>query len=252
MPSRLLRSRCLALTLAIAAATPLIASQRFRVTFGGADPAVADWSGSVSATAGNASIVASYHFGAGETFDESAWKCGNQWDGRLQMEPRDQAAFSPTRWKGIVVDVEGGDAASVSVRTAQGDASFRAGEVRYHEPLDRLGGRIRIERVPRSQRMSDSLADDDYPAIAIGPAGRVWVAWIAFEDGADSIRLRSSADGEAWEDAVTIGPAGEYYQVALVSTQPGTVTAVASAIETDSCTCTRRTTRSAANRPAAL
>lgn len=230
MPSRLLLSRCLAFAFAIAAAVPLTAAQRFRITFGGADPAVADWSGSLSATAGNASIIASYHFGAGETFDESAWKCGNQWDGRLQMEPRDQAAFSPTRWKGIVVDVEGGDATAVSIRTAHGDATFRAGEVRYHEPLERLGGRIRIERVPSSQRMSDSLGDDDYPAIAIGPDGRVWVAWIAFENGSDTIRLRSSADGETWADAVTIGPPGEYYQVALVSTEPGAVTAVASAI----------------------
>ncbi len=42
-----------------------------------------------------------------------------------------------------------------------------------------LFGRIRIERIPRSNRTPDSLADDDYPAIAIGPDGRVWVGWIA-------------------------------------------------------------------------
>ncbi len=216
--------------LALVAAAPLAASQRFRILFGGADQEVVDWSGSLSATSGTASIVESFHFGPGEASDSSTWNCGNQWDGRLQMEPMDQAVFPKARWKGVVVDVDGGDTTTVLIKTAQGSAEFRAGQVRYQEPLERLDGRIRIERIPRSNRMSDSLADDDYPAIAIGPDGRVWVAWIAFEDGADTIQLRSSADGGSWDAPVTIAPPGDYYQVALASTKPGQVTAVASAI----------------------
>ena len=219
-----------ACVLALLAALPLSAGQRFRVLFGGADGAVADWSGSVSSSPGPVSVVASHHFGPGETFSESAWTCGNQWDGHLQMEPSDEASFPETRWKGVVVDVEGGDRARVSVETAQGSVSFVAGEVRYHEPLGLLDGRVRVERVMASRRMSESRADDDYPAVAVGPDGRVWVAWIAFEDGADTIQLRSTADGETWDGPVAIAPPGEYYQVALVSTEPGAVTAVASAI----------------------
>lgn len=222
--------RCVVLALSVAAVSPLAGGQRFRITFGGGDSAVVDWSGSVSVSAGSAAIAASHHFGAGETFDSSSWKCGNQWDGGLQMEPKDQAAFPLTRWKGIVLDVDGGDSTVVAVRTAQGESEFRSGDVKYHQPIKRLDGRVRIERVPVSQRMSESLADDDYPAIAIGPDGRVWVAWIAFEDGADTIRLRSSEDGETWTPAVTIGPPGDYHQVALGSTGSGAVTAVASRI----------------------
>ena len=222
--------RTLACFVAIAAAVPLAAQQRFRISFGGADATVADWSGSVSASSGEATIVTSHHFGPEESFDESSWRCGNQWDGKLQMEPKDQAAFSPTRWKGVVVDVAGGDETRVSIKTAQGDAEFRAREVRYQQQLKRLDGRIRIERAPASQRMSESLADDDYPAMAIGPDGRVWVAWIAFEDGADTIQLRSTADGKTWDDPVEIAPAGDYYQVALIATKARAVTAVASTI----------------------
>ena len=218
---------CVVVTLS---AIPLAAQQRFRISFGGADSAVVDWSGSLSVASGKASIVAAHHFGPDETFDESSWECGNQWDGKLQMEPKDQAAFSPTRWKGVVVDVEGGDQTRISIETAQGNAEFRSGEVRYQETLKRLDGRIRIERVPMSRRMSESLADDDYPAMAIGPDGRVWVAWIAFEDGADTVQVRSSADGETWDDSVMLAPVGDYYQVALISTRSGAVTAVASTI----------------------
>ena len=216
--------------LALIAALPLSADQRFRILFGGADPAVVDWSGSLSAASGSVSIVASHHFAASEAFDVSTWNCGNQWDGNLQMEPRDQAAFPATRWKGVVVDVDGSEATRISIQTAQGDAAFRTDLIRYHEPLSLLDGRIRVERVPKAERMSQSLADDDYPAIAIGPDGRLWVAWIAFENGADTIQVRSSADGVTWDEAVTLAGAGEYYQVALIANRPGAVTAVASRI----------------------
>ena len=216
--------------LALIATLPLSADQRFRILFGGADPAVVDWSGSLSAASGSASVVASHHFGPTETFDESTWSCGNQWDGKLQMEPKDQATFPPTRWKGVVVDVDGSEATRVSIKTAQGDAAFRTDQIRYPEPLHLLDGRIRVERVPRAERMSESLADDDYPAIAIGPDGRLWVAWIAFEDGADTIQLRSSGDGVTWDEPVILAGAGEYYQVALIANRPGAVTAVASRI----------------------
>ena len=230
-----LSTRTLLCLVALAAALPLSAQQalpaqqRFRILFGGADPAVVDWSGSISAESG-ATIVTVHHFGPGETFDASSWKCGNQWDGKLQMEPKDAADFPPTRWKGVVVDVEGGDQARVSIETKQGSASFRAGEVRYQQPLKRLDSRIRIERVPAAVRMSESLADDDYPAMTFGPDGRVWVAWIAFENGADTIQLRSSSDGTTWDEPVTLAPPGDYYQVALIAIKPRTVTAVASAI----------------------
>jgi len=223
-------ARGLVLVSALVAAVPLGAAERFRILFGGADQAIADWSGSLAAAAGSAEIVAAHHFGPEESFDRSSWGCGNQWDGRLQMEPKDQAAFSPTRWKGVVVDVEGGDAARISIQTAQGEAEFRPSQVRYQEPLERLDGRIRVERVPMARRMSEGTADDDYPAIAIGPDGRVWVAWIAFQDGADTIQLRSSPDGESWDETIELAPAGDYYQVSLISTKPGAVTAVASAI----------------------
>ena len=225
-----LSARTLLCFVALVAALPIPAQQRFRILFGGADPAVVDWSGSIAAESGGATIVTAYHFGPSETFDDSSWKCGNQWDGKLQMEPKDAADFPPTRWKGVVVDVEGGDQTRVSIRTEQGSADFRSGEVRYQQTLKRLDGRIHIERVPAAERMSESLADDDYPAMTIGPDGRVWVAWIAFENGADTIQLRSSTDGKTWDDPVTLAPPGDYYQVALIATKTRAVTAVASAI----------------------
>ena len=220
---------CLALTL-LGGQLPG-AQHSFRIVFGGTDEAVADWSGSISAEGGSAKIVAQHHFGPGETYDDGSWKCGNQWDGRLQMEPQYQATFPATRWKGVVVNVTGSRQTRVVIKTGQGNAEFSTGSVRYQETLKLLDGRIRVERVPPMQLVSGERGDDDYPAMTVGPGGRVWVAWISYRDDADVINLRSSADGVQWSAIEQVTPEpGDYYQVALASTRGGEVTVVWSAI----------------------
>ena len=224
-----LAAGCLALT--VFGGQLLGAQHAFRILFGGADETVAEWSGSISAEAGAVKIVAPHHFGPGETYDDSTWKCGNQWDGRLQMEPRYEATFPSTRWKGVVVAVEGSDQTRVFIKTRQGNAEFRAGSVRYQETAKLLDGRIRVERVPPMELISGERGDDDYPAMAVGPGGRVWVAWISYRDDADVISLRSSTDGVRWSAIEQVTPQpGDYYQVALASTKAGEVTVVWSAI----------------------
>ncbi len=205
------------------------AGQHFRLLFGGADSEVADWSGSVSSS-GSVAVIEAHHFGPDERFDADSWSCSNQWDGKLQMEPRDEAGFPATRWKGVLLEASGGEQTAVRVETSQGDAEFRPDQVPFLEPLGLLDGRLRVERVPSMRRLSESLADDDHPAVAVGPDGRVWIAWIAFADGADTIQLRSSADGQAWEPEVAIAPPGDYRHLALIATEPDAATAVASVI----------------------
>ncbi len=231
MTARSLTALIACFTLSWLAAQPSPAADRFRILFGGNDRAVADWGGRVTAEGGSVSIVASYHFGLSESYDPTSWQCGNQWDGKLQMTPQDEANLSPTRWKGVVVDVEGGPQTRVQLETRQGAAGFRPGAVRYLEPLSLLDGRMRVERVPESRLMSESPGDEDYPAMAAGPDGRLWVAWISFQDGLDTIQLRSSPDGKQWSAIETVSPAaGDFYQVALVSSEPNAVTVVWSAI----------------------
>ena len=167
---------CLALTL-LGGQLPG-AQHSFRIVFGGTDEAVADWSGSISAEGGSAKIVAQHHFGPGETYDDGSWKCGNQWDGRLQMEPQYQATFSGTRWKGVVVNVTGSRQTRVVITTGQGNAEFSTGSVRYQETLKLLDGRIRVERVPPMQLVSGERGDDDgrcrQPPVAADGGFRHW------------------------------------------------------------------------------
>ncbi len=220
----------LALSIGLLQSTPLTADS-FRITFGGADREVSDWSGDIAAQGGTVEIVASYHFALDESFEGTSWSCGNQWDGKLQMEPRDAAAFPDTRWKGLVVNVEGSERTVVEIETRQGNTRFRPEQVRFQERLKLLAGRIRVERVPEMRSVSGEQGDDDYPALAIGPDGRKWLAWISFRDGADIIEMRSSTDGIEWIPIEQVTPTpGDYYQVALVSTRPNQVSVVFSAI----------------------
>ena len=217
----------LSLVFAVSAA----AQQRFRILFGGADPQILDWSGSVSAENGSVKIVAPFHFGAGESYDDAGWQAKNHWEGNFNLTPQDEASWPDTRWKGVVVDFSGGKAGRVAVETAQGKGVFRPASVRFGEPAALLDGRIRVERVPYSRRMSDGSSEDDYPAMTVAPDGRIWVAWVAYENGKDVIKIRSSADGESWSPIETVSEApGDYYQVALASSGNGKVTAVWSAI----------------------
>ncbi len=220
--------RLCALALLVAASLP--AQHRFRVLFGGNDALPSDWSGTVDADSGTVAVVGPYHFGAHESHDRTSWKAGSQWDGNINLLPQEKAVFPKARWKGVVVDFDGPESATVQVRTAQGAAGFRVGAVRYQRPESLLDGRIRVERSPRADLVDESLAAEDHPAMATGPDGRVWVAWIASEAGAETIRARSQAVDGRWGESLDVTPSpGDYHQVELVSTVPNSLLAVWSA-----------------------
>ena len=217
---------CLLLSSMVALAAP----QRFRVLFGGADETPADWSGSVGARGGQARILAMHHFAPTDSFEPSSWKADNKMDDDINLLPQESAVFPKTKWKGFLVDVDGPDSTMLTLRTAQGEAEVRTGAVRYMAQAKLLGGRLIVERVPAAAAMAGPETDDDYPAVTVGPDGRVWSAWISYQDGQERVLLRYSDDGESWSAAEALSPAaGDYYQVELLSTAPRTLLAVWSA-----------------------
>jgi len=202
------------------------AQHHFRISFGGADGKVRDWSGSLAVDGGEARITGMRHFGPDDSFTANQWTASNQWDGILNMLPQEKAVFSAARWKGLHVAVEGSDQTVVTLRTAQGEAQFRPATIRYLETYPLLDGRIRVERIPGSARMADADSNDDEPAIAVGPDGRTWVAWSEHRDGRETLKIRSSDDGESWSEAVALSEPGDVHQPALVSPGPGRLLAV--------------------------
>lgn len=210
---------------------PVSGQDRFRILFGGHDAATGDWSGSLRSEGGAIRIVAQWHFRGEDVWrGDNTWQADNGWAGNTYLTPQDEHLFSRIRWKGVIADVTGGGQTRVHIETQQGNASFRAADVRYLEPVWLLDRRIKVERVPYTTELSDPATDDDYPAITTGPDGRIWTAWISWDGQLERILLRSSADGRTWSAPVNVTETrGEFYQVALAATQDG-VTAVWSAI----------------------
>lgn len=202
------------------------AQHHFRISFGGADGKVQDWSGSLAAEGGEARITGMRHFGPDDSFAANEWTASNQWDGILNMLPQEKAVFSAARWKGLHVAVEGSDQTVVTLRTAQGETQFRPATIPYLETYPLLDGRIRVERIPGSARMAAADSNDDEPAVAVGSDGRTWVAWSEHRDGRETLKIRSSDDGESWSEAVALSGPGDVHRPALVSPGPGRLLAV--------------------------
>lgn len=201
--------------------------QQFLVRFGGADRAINDWSGSISATGGEARIVGMHHFGHAERWDATSWNAGNQWDGTINLLPQEEAVFSPVRWKGVLVETLGPDSTTIRISTAQGDAEFRPSQVQYLAAHKLLDGRIEVERLPSSARLTGRETNDDYPSMAVGADGRIWIAWTSHLDGRETLLLRSSDDGDSWSEPFALTPEpGDYYHSALASPAAGELLAV--------------------------
>ena len=68
-----------------------------------------------------------------------------------------------------------------------------------------------MERVPPTEKLTGDEYEDDFVAILGGDSGEVWVAWVAYKDGANHILARRF-DGSTWGDVQRIsdGPSDAY------------------------------------------
>jgi len=131
------------------------------------------------------------------------------------------------RKKGLIITVEAPDDAVVTVKTKAGEFSFRVGEVK-RKGIERLGGNVRIlpaKAVARrgrkirkrqlppakiagelpSEKITDGTKQSDFPAMAISPEGRIWVAFVEW-NGRDADRivvLTKSRDGK-WSTPIAL------------------------------------------------
>ena len=69
---------------------------------------------------------------------------------------------------------------------------------------------------PRGESAADSL---NYPSIAVGPAGTVYVAWTTALAGQRTVRVSRSTDGGAtWSDPVSVTNEADKHEIARIAT----------------------------------
>ncbi|MFZ5830004.1 MAG: hypothetical protein ACOY3P_07940 [Planctomycetota bacterium] len=166
-----------------------------RILLGVRDKEPTRWDGSIDAGSGRVVQIAPWRKGKNDVAEGNAWKVATEPAPRFVSSQAKKKAFPPNE-NGVVVVLEGvGESSQIQVTTEQGKFSFRISEVLLGKPLNRLGGRAEVARLPVSYQLTAEATEEDFPAAAVSPDGSVWVSYVAFthsEDFAKPPRFRDS------------------------------------------------------------
>jgi len=147
---------------------------------------------------------------------------GNRYNGRSIR--RQQAIVGPK----LHVSLDAPPTATVTVKTRQGEFQFALADIISGAAKKFLDGRAAVERQEAAVRLTGPETEDDYPALAKGKDGTIWLAYVAYQPGkpilmervqagafeslepngnGDQIRLMRF-DGKAWQPAIAVTASG--------------------------------------------
>ena len=160
----------------------------FRVLCGVTDSTRTRWDGSLKVKDAGAVTMEGWRFEADDSVN------GNHF--HFSTRPNRQFGEAETRTivaNGLIVTASAAtDNSEFRFKTAQGDFSFLPAEVPYGKGVYKLDGRVYVDRIPVAARLTNSPEEEDYPALASGSNGDVWLAYIQFCHSADADKLRAA------------------------------------------------------------
>ena len=178
-----------------------------RVELGVGDAEPAAWDGSLSVFGGELEGLTSLRPHRNESIEGSTWKLAsrqgpNFWYPAPKPQPVDGLPvniFSP----GLAVDIRSKGRARVAFQTEQGSFRLNLRELAWGRQQRFLGGRVVVTRTLTTQMLSGPEHQNDFASVASGPDGQLWVAWVAFRDWANEVKLRHY-DGQSWGEVQTV------------------------------------------------
>jgi hypothetical protein len=202
----------------------------FRVLFGVNDASVTRWDGSLKVRQAGQYSLEPWRFDGVDNIDGELFHFSTR-PGRFFHLPPDAARLLAN---GFIITARAvGDSSEFSFSTAQGDFSFRAAEVPYGKGIYKLGGRVYVDRVPVTTRLTDTREEEDYPSLVAGANGEIWLAYVQFHHSPDADQIRANPPqapkdfklyaeptggdqiwarkyaGGNWGDSIAVTPAGE-------------------------------------------
>jgi hypothetical protein len=126
------------------------------------------------------------------------------------------------------VSLDAPPTAIVTVKTQQGEFQFTLADLASGTSKSFLDGRVSVQREEGALRLTGPETEDDYPVMAKGPDGTVWLAYVAYQPGkpivmervragsfeslvptgnGDQIRLMRF-DGKVWHPAMEVTDSG--------------------------------------------
>jgi len=154
----------------------------FSVLFGFGDAEPATWDGEIRASGARILKLEGWRLQRPDEIDGNRWRLATR-RVRLTRGRQRRGRLPPVLENGILVTAETQDSsAQFRVRTDQGDFQITLDELAWGQTVSKLGGRVKIERVPAATRLTDSIEEEDFPALAEGN-GKIYLAYIEFTHG---------------------------------------------------------------------
>ncbi len=164
----------------------------FRVLFGVNDVTPTRWDGSLDVLEAGRYRLEPWRFDDIDNID------GNQFHMSTHLPRFADPPNKPPNWNlpvangFIIVASEVRERSEFSFTTAQGNFNFLASEVRYGKGVYKLEGRVYIDRMPVTTRLTETPEEEDYPALASAANGDVWLAFVQFHHSPDADKIRAN------------------------------------------------------------
>ena len=181
-----------------------------RVLFGLTDAEPVRWDGTITAQGGKIDSIEPWRFEGTDAIVGSTWHLNTHpirlFNAGTQVSAR---GVSNVVANGLIVNLASPDGSTeLKLTTAQGDFAFRLDQVVYGKPLAKLDGRVLVDRIPPSVRITDTPDEEDYPSAATGKNGEVWLAYVQFRHNPDHNALRAAMEKAPKDFAKLKSPTG--------------------------------------------
>src|SRR5438045_9469822 len=124
---------------------------------------------------------------------------------RAQPQGAAQRGRQPMMDNGLVVSLSGAGAdQQINLEFKPGKADFNLKDLPYGKKQILLDGAVEVQRVPPSDELAATNADEDYPAIATAKDGTLYLAYLAFTHGKD---FQGSRERPATPESAPVGGA---------------------------------------------
>jgi hypothetical protein len=177
----------------------------FLIVFGLGDTTPSAWDGSIAVQAAEVLSVEGWRFDDTDQIDGLNWKLSTHAiDNPTTVPGAPPQLGLPGSGMGRLASIENGvivtisapgEAVTCTVMTAQGSIQFSCASLPYGRQMRFLNGRVLVERVPAALQLTNSIEEEDFPAIA-KTEDDVWVSFVRFVHGDRSLAQEMSIASE--------------------------------------------------------
>jgi hypothetical protein len=210
------------------------------IRFGISDRQATEWNGSIAVSPGTVSRLEPWRFAQQDAISEASWTASTRRLPAQTAAEKDRGADAmPLADNGVFATLTGCTPDSkIQITTTQGAFEFALADASLGRRLRQLDGRVEVQAVPSSSKIISTTAEEDFPAVAVGPDGTTFVAYLAFTpragfatrapltevpqdfsflaepSGGDQLWLARLVPGKdrapgKWEDPVAVTPPGQ-------------------------------------------